>query len=72
MVAGGSWLRPTRCCSALLCLREEQVSWTLGTEGQEQELCEGWDEGQGEHQRPVALCSQHRFLTGYLQQTHLL
>lgn len=69
MVPGESWLRLTCLCFAVSCLIEEEVSWALGTEGQDQVLCQGWDDGQGEHRWPVPLGSQHRFQTSYLQQT---
>lgn len=61
-------MRPTSLCFALFLLADEQVAWTLGAERQDQVLGQGWDEGQGQHQSPVTLCSQHRFQTSYLQQ----
>lgn len=62
-------MRPTSLCLALFCLVDEQVAWALGAERQDQILCQGWDEGQGQHQSPVTLCSQHRFQTSHLQKT---
>lgn len=62
-------MRPTSLCLALFCLVDEQVAWALGAERQDQVLCQGWDEGQGQHQSPVTLCSQHRFQTSHLQKT---
>lgn len=57
---------PTSLCLALLSLVDEQVARALRAERQDQVLCQGRDQRQGQHHGPVMLCTQHCLQTCHL------
>lgn len=60
---------PTSLCFGLLSPVDEQEARALWTERQDQVLCQGWDDRQGQHHGPVMLSSQHCLQTSNLQGT---